>query len=241
MPNAVAASQALLFAPERYFLQDGPFRAQLLKWIGNKQRQADAIIRHFPRVFGTYFESFLGSGGVLGVLAPERAVASDIFSLLMEIWKLLHEDKEQLKKHYADRYALLEENGKERCYDRILASYNARLNGADLLFLCRACYGGVVRFRKNDGSMSTPVGIHGPISSESFAHRVDLWQTRTQGTSFVHVDFAEMMLLAKEGDLVHCDPPYLGSQTILYGAQSLSVHSLFDTIADCKQRGVHEC
>jgi len=34
-------------------------------------------------------------------------------------------------------------------------------------FLCRACYGGVVRFRKADGYMSTPVGIHDPILPES--------------------------------------------------------------------------
>ena len=238
MPNAAAASQTLLFAPEEYFFQGRPFRAQLLKCIGNKQKQADAIIRHFPRDFGTYFEPFLGSGGVLGVLAPERAIASDVFSPLMEIWQLLHDDKEQLKKHYADRYLLLEEIGKEKSYERILANFNARPNGPDLLFLCRACYGGVVRFRKSDGYMSTPVGIHDPISPESFARRVDLWCARTQGTRFVHADFAETMSRAKKGDLVYCDPPYLDSQTILYGAQSFSVDRLFDAIADCKQRGV---
>jgi DNA adenine methylase len=86
--------------------------------------------------------------------------------------------------------------------------------------------------------MSTPVGIHDPISPESFARRVDLWCARTQGTRFVHADFAETMSRAKKGDLVYCDPPYLDSQTILYGAQSFSVDRLFDAIADCKQRGV---
>jgi DNA adenine methylase len=234
-----SASQISLFAPEEISLLEKPFRAQLLKWIGNKQKQADAIIQHFPNRFGTYFEPFLGSGGVLGVLAPERAVASDSFLPLMEIWQLLHDDKEKLKRHYADRYALLEEIGKEKCYDQILANYNARPNGPDLLFLCRACYGGVVRFRKLDGYMSTPVGIHYPISPESFAHRVDVWHTRTKGARFIHADFAETMALATEGDLVYCDPPYVDSQTILYGAQGFSVRRLFNTIADCKVRGVY--
>jgi len=239
MPRAATALQASLFAPEECSLQERPFRAQLLKWIGNKQKQADAIIRHFPSRFGTYYEPFLGSGGVLGVLAPGRAVASDSFSPLMEIWQMLHEDKEGLKSHYADRYALLEAIGKERCYDRILASYNARPNGPDLLFLCRACYGGVVRFRKLDGYMSTPVGIHYPISPESFAHRADVWYARTKGTRFIRADFGDAMALAAEGDLVYCDPPYLDSQTILYGAQGFSVHRLFDVIAKCKERGVY--
>ncbi len=47
----------------------GPFRSQLLKRIGYKQQQADDLIAHFRKRFDTYFEPFLGSGGVLGVLS----------------------------------------------------------------------------------------------------------------------------------------------------------------------------
>ena len=43
---------------------------------------------------------------------------------------------------------------------------------------------------------------------------------------------------AATGDLVYCDPPYAHSQTILYGAQAFSLADLFDTIANCKKRGV---
>jgi DNA adenine methylase len=239
MLNIVPIPQLPLFPLEDVHPRHRPFRAQLLKWIGNKQRYAEAIIAHFPKLFGTYFEPFLGSGGVLGVLAPEHAVAGDSFLPLIEIWQMLHENREQLKKNYADRYAMIAKMGKERCYERILAHYNERPNGGDLLFLCRACYGGVVRFRKADGHMSTPVGIHDPISPVSFAHRVDLWHARTKGTRFIHADFAETMSMAREGDLVYCDPPYVDSQAILYGAQEFSVHRLFRSIADCKQRGVH--
>ncbi len=146
----------------------GPFRAQLLKWIGNKQRLAGAIIAHFPQHFGTYYEPFLGGGGVLGVLAPERAIASDGFLPLVEIWHCLVRDREALKRHYADRYALIARLGKKSAYEEVLRSYNARPNGADLVFLCRACYGGVVRFRKQDGYMSTPVGTHAPHSAGTF-------------------------------------------------------------------------
>jgi DNA adenine methylase len=215
----------------------GPFRSQLLKWIGNKQKHADAIIAYFPKSFGTYFEPFLGSGGVLGVLSPHRAIASDGFLPLMEIWRSLPRDKEQLKRDYADRYALIARFGKKQAYERILDSYNAHPNGADLLFLCRACYGGVVRFRKLDGYMSTPVGIHNPISPAAFAARADAWHSRTVGTEFHHLDFAEAMSLAGLDDMVYCDPPYSDSQTILYGAQSFSLQRLLDSIARCKSRG----
>ena len=214
------------------------FKTQLLKWIGNKQKIAPEIIAFFPRDFGTYFEPFLGSGGVLGVLAPPKAVASDTFTPLIEIWQALHDDKDQLKSWYAERYALIKKLGKEQAYEHVKASYNTRPNSADLVFLCRACYGGVVRFRKADGHMSTPVGAHMPISPESFAYRVEIWHQRTKGTRFIRMNYVEAMTNAKKDDLVYCDPPYADSQAILYGAQSFSLAQLMEVIADCKRRGV---
>jgi DNA adenine methylase len=216
-----------------------PFRTQLLKWIGNKQRQAEYIIGHFPKRFGTYYEPFLGSSGVLGVLSPLKAVGSDSFEPLIEIWQTLKEDSDLLKSHYADRYALIGKHGKKDAYDRVRKNYNESPNGGDLLFLCRACYGGVVRFRKKDGYMSTPVGAHDPVSPQSFSNRVDAWKERIAGTKFVCADFERQMAAAKKGDLIYCDPPYTDTQTILYGAQGFSLGRLIDAIQDCKSRGVY--
>jgi len=215
-----------------------PFKTQLLKWVGNKQKQAPSIIKFFPKKFGTYVEPFLGSGGVLGVLSPRQAIAGDAFLPLMEIWKCLHDDKEQLKSWYAERHALIARKGKIKAYEQVLSSYNAKPNGADFVFLTRACYGGVVRFRKADGYMSTPCGVHEPINPTSFSERVDIWNRRTQGTKFEHADFAVTMKKAKRGDLIYCDPPYADSQAILYGAQAFSLQRLFEEIELCKGKGV---
>jgi len=236
--------QTSLFAADAAPLLDrrrrvDPFKTQLLKWIGNKQKQAHEIIAYFPEHFGTYHEPFLGSGGVLGVLAPEHAVASDVFSPLIEIWQTLRSDPATLKTWYEQRYALIDSIGKQAAYARVLDSYNQAPNGADLLFLCRACYGGVVRFRKSDGWMSTPCGAHAPIEPDSFGRRVDAWSVRTQGTAFVHADFQDAMQAAGPGDLVYCDPPYVDSQAILYGAQSFSLERLFQSVAACKARGAY--
>jgi DNA adenine methylase len=214
-----------------------PFRLQLLKWIGNKQRFAHQIASYFPARFGTYFEPFLGSGAVLGTLAPQRAFASDAFAPLVEIWQTLKESPETLKRWYADRWRRMERGEKREEYERIKAAYNARPNGADLIFLCRSCYGGVVRFRQADGYMSTPCGVHRPISPESFARRVDAWHRRTAGTTLAMMDFEAAMDRAGAGDLVYCDPPYRHTQSILYGAQGFSLPRLFACIARSKARG----
>jgi DNA adenine methylase len=211
---------------------------QLLKWIGNKQRFAAEIVSFFPQRFGCYYEPFLGSGAVLATLAPRKAVGSDSFHLLVEIWQTLVSDPELLKDWYAARWQEMAKRGKESAYERIKARFNAEPNSADLLFLCRACYGGVVRFRKADGFMSTPCGVHDPISPLSFNKRVDEWHRRAKHTQIRHADYREVMGETTSGDLVYCDPPYTFSQTILYGAQAFSLAALFDTIADCKKRGV---
>lgn len=216
-----------------------PETGQLLKWIGNKHRFAREIVSYFPKGFRTYREPFLGSGAVLGTLAPERGIGSDNFTPLVEIWKTLRDRPEWLKKCYADRWHTVMSGEKIREYEKIKARYNARPNSADLLFLSRACYGGVVRFRKADGYMSTPCGVHDPISPESFARRVDEWHERTAGTQFVLQNYKEAMEAADSGDLVYCDPPYAFTQSILYGAQSFDLADLFQTILECKKRGVY--
>ncbi len=215
------------------------FRTQLLKWVGSKQRFAHEIASYFPASFGTYYEPFLGSGGVLATLAPSRGIGSDIFKPLVEIWQKLHSDPESLKRWYAQRWRTVMGGDKREEYERIKASYNANPNGADLLFLCRACYGGVVRFRQADGYMSTPCGPHRPISPQAFSRRVDEWHKRTAGTDFLALDYSEAMTMARPGDLVYCDPPYRHSQGILYGAQTFSLKQLFEAIQNCKARGVY--
>lgn len=229
--------QTVLFADRRPRTIK-PFKSQLLKWIGNKQRFAHEIVGYFPSDFRSYHEPFLGSGAVLGTLSPKSAVGSDAFKPLVDIWRALKSDPEELKRWYAQRWEQTSSAPKEVVYDRVKASYNARPNGPDLLYLCRSCYGGVVRFRKKDGFMSTPCGVHVPIHPTSFSRRVDEWHRRCRHVEFLHADYATTMGRANSGDLVYCDPPYVDSQAILYGAQEFSVRQLFATIADCKSRGV---
>jgi len=235
---ATQIKQAKLFQPTT--LDVGPLKGQLLKWVGNKQRMAAEIVSYFPRQFGTYREPFLGTGAVLATLAPLAGVGSDSFSPLMEIWQALKDEPDVLKEWYAERWQrMMDADDRVAGYEAIKASYNAEANGPDMLFLCRACYGGVVRFRKADGYMSTPCGPHKPITPKSFSKRVDTWHPRVQGSDFHNVEYQEAMSWAEPGDLVYCDPPYTHTQAILYGAQSFSLEALLEEIAKCKARGVY--
>ena len=215
-----------------------PLSQQLLKWVGNKQRFAHEIISYFPKDMKRYYEPFLGSGAVLATLAPGNALASDIFKELIQIFQNLRISPGVVKEWYRERYDLISGDNKQTIYEMVKDSYNRNPNPADLLFLSRTCYGGVIRFRKEDGYISTPVGIHNPMKPDSFSYRVDLWHDRVKNTEFVHANFVETMRLAKKGDLIYCDPPYADSQSILYGAQLFNLEQLLEEITHCKEKGV---
>jgi DNA adenine methylase len=227
----------LFITPDERTLQVAPYKTQLLKWIGSKQRYGHEIAGYFPENYGTYYEPFLGSGGVLSTIAPHTALGSDGFKPLAEIFMTLRSDPAVLVQWYRERWKHFHDAVSRRdAYEAIKASYNAEPNPADLVFLSRSCYGGVVRFRL-DGYMSTPLGVHDPITPEKFEQRVGEWHKRTMGARFAHLDFREAIANAGDGDIVYCDPPYVDSQAILYGAQRFSLQDLFTAIGEAKERG----
>ena len=210
---------------------------QLLKWIGNKHRFATYIIEQFPEEFNNYIEPFIGIGAVLGCLHPTKAIAGDLLCPLIDFWNLLKNNPSSVIDYYSVNREEYIMNPKE-VYEEVKSNYNKNPNPLDLLFISRTCYGGVMRFTK-EGKISTPIGPHKPISGETFARRVAQWSETIKNTSFFCQSFEKTMNLANEGDVVYCDPPYLYSQSILYGSQDFDVETLWSSIQKCKDRGVY--
>ena len=217
----------------------------LLKWIGNKQRFANEIVSTMPTSFDNYYEPFLGSGAVLAELSMHKktedspnffnAYASDVLPFLIDLFNMVRDSpsdvvvyyKNEIENYYAD----------SDYYYTIRERFNENHNPLDFCVLSRTCYSGVIRFRKKDGYMSTPKGPHKPISPDTFASRVELWNDLIQDTKFECMDFKESMKRAGEGDVVYCDPPYTHSQTIIYGGQEFKIEELWKSINECRDRG----
>lgn len=220
---------------------------QLLKWVGNKHRFADIIVNNMPETFNTYIEPFLGSGAVLGTLAAanynslfqryKSAIGGDVLPFLIEIFEGVKNDPNKLIAHYRDSIDAYNID-RDNKYLEIRDNFNKNFNALDFAVLSRTCYSGIIRFRKSDGYMSTPIGPHKPITPDSFEERVMIWHELVKDVTFINKDFREVMSLAKSGDLVYCDPPYTHSQSILYGAQGFKIDDLWDKIYECKQKGV---
>lgn len=221
---------------------------QLLKWIGNKHRFAKEIVSYMPEQFNNYYEPFLGSGAVLATLCYEnqalfqrfnKAIGADALPFLIDIFNYVKNDPETLVNHYSQCIDNFNDN-REANYLAIRERFNTNFNALDFAVLSRTCYSGIIRFRKADGFMSTPIGPHNPISSESFSQRVEIWHDLFVGNNveLFCQDFRITMDMAQERDLIYCDPPYTHSQSILYGAQSFRIDDLWEKIAECKERGV---
>lgn len=221
---------------------------QLLKWIGNKHRFAKEIVSYMPEEINTYYEPFLGSGAVLAELATlnqdgmvkrfKHAIGSDILPFLIDIFKYVKNDPHALIDHYREHILNYDENRQDK-YLEIRERFNKDFNALDFALLSRTCYSGIVRFRKSDGYMSTPIGPHKPIHPDTFEKRVMIWHNLfKENVSFLNKDFKEIMDLAVEGDLIYCDPPYTHSQKIIYGAQAFDINELWTKIEECKGRGV---
>lgn len=210
-------------------------RGQLLKWVGSKYKYAHIIVSNFDTKFNKFLEPFVGTGAVLATLSPKIAIAGDTLSPLIEFWILLQQDPQRLIDYYnsvINEYYF----NRNKVYEEVREKYNSSPNGLDLLILSRTCYGGVVRFTK-EGKMSTPIGPHRPIAPKTFAMGVREWRERVRGTTFLNQSFIETMSLAKDGDLIYCDPPYIESQSILYGSQSFEFNKLVKEIKRCKDIG----
>ena len=207
----------------------------LFKYIGNKYRSAARIVNTFPKSIGTYFEPFLGSGAVLGELRPKRSVVCDTCAPLIDLWKLAKTHPQVLIDSYSLNWVAYNED-RQSAYDRSKDRFNANPNPHDFLFISRACYGGVIRFRK-DGYLSTPLGPHKIIDPKSFTKRIMEWQEIVQNTDFICGDFSEITQMAGANDVVYCDPPYVDTQKIIYGAQDFNIGRMYADLAKAKGRG----
>jgi len=207
----------------------------LIKYIGSKTKFAEHICSHFPHDYKTYFEPFLGSGSVLGCLSPKRAIACDVIEPLVKLWKIVQKNPKELIESYTENYNKFQKD-RLAVYESVKERFNKSPNPHDFLFISRTCYGGVIRFRK-DGYLSTPIGPHKPIAPAVFAARAALWKQAVKNTEFVCGDYAEILRLAGSEDVVYCDPPYVDSQKIIYGAQDFILKRLFRDLAEAKIRG----
>jgi len=106
-------------------------------------------------------------------------------------------------------------------YKDIRDRFNKEHSPLDFLFLSRSCFNGMMRFNKQ-GSFNVPFCKKPNRFSKSYITKICNQVLNVEnviklgGWNFHHQDFVDTIKCAKRGDIIYCDPPYLGRHADYY-------------------------
>lgn len=81
-----------------------------------------------------------------------------------------------------------------------------RRRSALFLYLNRHCYNGLCRYNRS-GGFNTPFGRY--VRPYFPAVEMRTFRAAARRAEFVHAGFRDSMQMARQGDVVYCDPPYV--------------------------------
>lgn len=193
-----------------------------VKWAGGKSQLLKQFEELYPRKFSTYFEPFLGGGGVFFDLYSKRrisrAILSDSNKDLMNLWSAIKHalddltaELEVLQKHLGHR---------GRYYERRKEFNSIQLNpdfllrphirkAALMLYLNKTCYNGLYRVNSH-GQFNVPLGRYKnpKLYEQSNLNAVHEALNHAEKVQLRCVGFETCAKNATKGDFVYFDPPY---------------------------------
>lgn len=177
-----------------------------LKWVGSKSRIMETLRPHLP-AGDRLVEPFAGSCSVMMNTDYDEYLIADVNADLIALYQAIASNPFDL----IDRTKLLFEtyNSADAYYD-CRDSFNhdddPEWRPALFLYLNRHCYRGLCRYNKQ-GHFNTPYGHYKkPYFPEKEIHALS---NKAKRATFICGGYAETLRLARDGDVVYCDPPYL--------------------------------
>ncbi len=192
-----------------------PTLQPFLKWAGGKRKVVPELEKHIPDDFGTYFEPFVGGGALFFSLAGRptgppfrRAVLADNNKRLIRTYRAVRDRVDPLiellleykSRHDKDFYYKVRAQDIDRKRDDTSV-------GAWLIYLNKTAFNGLYRVNSRNG-FNVPIGSYAnpDICNEQ---RLRDCSRALRGVDLLHGSFQVVLKLAKPGDLVYFDPPYV--------------------------------
>jgi DNA adenine methylase len=152
----------------------------IVKYRGGKSKEIPHIEKHIPNFNGRYIEPFFGGGALFFHLEPKKAIINDINSKLMDFYKGVKSDFNNLKNELSEIEKIYKINRKkfeelkvltpservnddnEILYYQIRAMFNdlAEKKYSDALlyfFINKTSYSGMIRYNSKD-EFNVPYG-----------------------------------------------------------------------------------
>jgi DNA adenine methylase len=157
-----------------------------------------------PQRFNTYHEPFVGGGAVFFALQPDKSSLSDDNAELVNAYKTVRDDVENLIRHLRTHQA------EEDYYYELRAKDPTKLDPIErasrLIYLNRTCFNGLYRVNSK-GGFNVPFGRYkNPQICNELGLRAA--SSALQGVRVERRNYEHVLETAKRGDFLYFDPPY---------------------------------
>ena len=183
-----------------------------LKWVGGKRQLINELKKHLPNDYNRYFEPFIGGGALFFSLEPENAFISDLNCELINTYKVVKDNVEDLIKELLKYKNEKEFYYKIRELDRDLSGYNKLSpiqKAARFIYLNKTCYNGLYRVNKN-GQFNVPFGKYKNPKICDIENLKKCSQILKNNIIDIKCgDFSIILDYVRPKDFVYFDPPYV--------------------------------
>jgi DNA adenine methylase len=178
-----------------------------IKWAGGKTRLLASLLQHVPERFRRYHEPFLGGGALLFAVHRRgnlAACASDLNPELVNAWRVVASRAPELHERLRD---FMHKDSAEFYYAIRAARFEEEVDrAAHFLYLNRTSWNGLYRVNRW-GEFNVPWGARAFVAPSLAA--LEAVAVELAGVDVGCTDFREALTVARRGDFVYLDPPYL--------------------------------
>ena len=182
-----------------------------IKWVGGKRQLINDIKKYMPKKYNRYIEPFIGGGALFFELTPKNAIINDKNLDLIDTYRIIKNKPKKLikillkhKKKNTKEYFL-----EIRSWDKSNRYWTRKPENraARFIYLNKTCFNGMYRVNAS-GEFNVPYGKYKKPSIFE-EENITAVSKLLKNTEIYNSDFAEIAHMAKKGDFVYFDPPYV--------------------------------
>ncbi len=179
----------------------------LLKWAGSKKRIMHRILPLLSEG-ERLIEPFCGSAAVFLNTQYKKNIIADTNPDVINLYLHLQKDAKTFIK-FCHQFFISENNIAENYYElrkQFNETEDKQLRAALFLYINKHCFNGLCRYNKK-GGFNVPFGRYKKIHLPE--DRMNFFAEKAKHAKFIISDFSKTMKMAKTGDVIYCDPPYV--------------------------------
>ena len=225
----------------------------VLKWVGGKSQLVESLLEWTPKVYGRYFEPFLGGGALFFQTHPQDAVLSDSNQRLIRFYQTLRDEPQGLFERVTAKeteFNSLDAAARKEWFYKQRDAFNADAEenlemAALFLALNKTSFNGLYR-ENSSGQFNVPFNqatktVRFCQKDNFFASSEALGVAKLSAASFDSV-----LDEIRSNDFVYFDPPYVPisktSDFTGYAAKGFDMQlqeQLVEVAKECSDRGAH--